>query len=153
MKKPIMTFLALLVLAFGITAFVEISKIGNHAAIAKSPGFVAATPEGITKKTKNSRDTFQVNFTYAAAGSTYKIDSHWMDTQAEALAFGSGPVQIAFATTAPADGIFKREFDQRDPKEGIMSALITAAGLGLLGAFLGTLALLWQLPWLRRSHP
>ena len=75
MKKPIMTFLALLVLAFGITAFVEISKIGNHAAIAKSPGFVAATPEGITKKTKKSRDTSQVNYTYAVGGVSYQLRS------------------------------------------------------------------------------
>ena len=152
MKKPLITFVVLLILAFGITAFVEISKIDNHVAIAKSPAFVVATPEGITKKTKKSRETFQVNFTYTVAGTPYKIDSHWMDTEAQAVAFGSTPVQIAYATTAPADGIFKSEFDKRDPKEGMMSALTTAAGLGLLGAFIGTLALLGQFPWLRRSN-
>ena len=118
MKKPLITFVSLLVLAFGICAFLEISKIGNHAAIAKSPAFVAATPEGITKKTKKSRDTFQVNFTYAAAGSTYKIDSHWMDTEAEAVAFGSGPVQIAYAATAPAD-LFATAGQRRALKVGM----------------------------------
>lgn len=152
MKKPLITFSALLVLAFTVSAYYEIAKIDTNAAIAKSPAFVVATPEGITTRTKKSRETFQVNFTYEVAGTMYKIDSEWMDTEAEAVALGSKPVQIAYATTAPAEGVFKSEFDRRDPNEGIASALTTAAGLALLGAIIGTLALLWQFPWLRRSN-
>ena len=151
MKKPLITFLVVFVLAFGILATVEIQKIDTNVAIAKSPAFVLAAVEGITKKTKKSRETFQVNYSYAVAGTTYKLDTEWLDTVAEAEALAGTAVQIAYATTAPAHGVFKSDFDKRDPKEGIASALVSAAGFGLLGAIIGTLALLWQFPWLRRG--
>ena len=87
-----------------------------------------------------------------AAGTTYKIDSRWMDLESEAVAFGSRTVQVAYATTAPANAIFKSEFDQRHPHENALSALVAAAGMGLLVAFIGTLALVGPALWLRRAR-
>ncbi len=150
MKKPIITFLVVFAIAFGLIATGEIHKIDNHVAIAKSPAFVLATAEGITKKTKKSRETFQVNYTYAVAGTTYKIDTSWMNSVAEAEAMAATPVQIAYATTAPADGIFKSDFDKRDPTESTAGALGNAAEFGLIGALILTLLLVWKFPSLRR---
>lgn len=150
MKKPLITFLVVFAIAFGVVATAEINKIDTNVAIAKSPAFVLATPEGITKRTKKSRESFQVNYTYDVAGTSYKKDTDWMDTVAEAEALAATPVQIAYATSKPADGVFKSDYDKRDPNEGMMSALLSAAGFGLLGGIVGTLILLWQFPWLRR---
>ena len=149
MKKPIITFLVVFAIAFGIVATAEIHKIDTNVAIAKSPAYVLATPEGITKKTKKSRETFQVNYTYTVAGTTYKIDTDWKNTVAEAEAMAATPVQIAYATTAPADGVFKTDFDKRDPNESTAGALASAALFGLFGAIIGTLILLWKFPGLR----
>lgn len=151
MKKPLIAFAVVFAVVFGLLAAMEIGKINNNVAIAKSPAFVLANPAGITKKTKKSRETFQVNYTYAVAGTTYKIDTPWMDTAAEAEALIETPVQVAYATTAPADGVFKSDFDKRDPKEGIPSALATAGGFGLIASLLITLFLAWKFPWLRRA--
>lgn len=151
MKKPLIAFGVLFVLAFAVMAFAGIRKIENHVAIAKSPVFVHATAEGITKKTKKGRESFKVTYTYVAAGNSYKIDSEYVDTLAEAETMAGAPVQIAYATTAPADGVFKTEFDQRDPTEGTASALVEAGGIGLVIAIIGTIALLWQFPWFRRA--
>ena len=149
MKKPILTYLLAFVVAFGFFAFIGIQKIDKNDAIAKSPAYTLATPEGITKKTKKSRVTYQVSYSYEVAGTSYKLNSDWLDTEAEAMA--ATPAQVAYATTAPADAMFKSEFDQRDPDESYAGALLKSAGLGLLVALIGTLALMWKFPWLRRA--
>lgn len=149
MKKPLITFLVLFALAFAVFTTINIKKIDTHTAIAKSPVFVLATPEGITKKTKKSRVTYQVNYSYAVDGASFKKDTEWFDTVEEAEKMAASPVQIAFATGKPDDSVFKSEFDTRDPKEGILSALLGAAGIGLAMAFVGTLVLLWKFPSLR----
>jgi hypothetical protein len=151
MKKPLIAFLVVFALAFGLFASIGIEQVNTNVAIAKSPAFVLATPEGITKKTKKSRETFQVNYTYAVAGTTYKLDTDWMSTVAEAEALAATPVQVAYATTAPSHGVFKTDFDKRDPKESIVGALTTAAGIGLLASIFITLVLVWKFPWLRRA--
>ena len=151
MKKPFIAFGALFVLAFAFMAFGGIKRIENHAAIAKSPVFVVAEPDQIIKRTKKSRESFKVTFTYMAAGTSYKIESDYFDTLAEAEAMAAAPVQIAYAKTAPAEGVFKSEFDKRDPGEGTTSALVEAGGIGLVIAILGTIVLLWQFPWFRRA--
>ncbi|HEX8613903.1 MAG TPA: hypothetical protein VF800_21715 [Telluria sp.] len=150
MKKPFITFLVLFALAFAVFTAVNIKKVDTHAAIAKSPVFVLAAPEGITKKTKKSRVTYQVNYSYAVDGATFKKDTEWFDTVEEAEKMAASPVQIAFATGKPEDSVFKTEFDTRDPNEGLLSALLGAAGIGLAMAFVGTLILLWKFPSLRR---
>ncbi|NHZ79156.1 DUF3592 domain-containing protein [Massilia sp. CCM 8695] len=150
MKKPFITFLLVFAIAFGAVAWFNIEKINTNAAIAKSPVYVLATPEGITKKTKKGKVTYQVNFSYSDAGATYKKDSHWFDTVEQAEALASSPVQIAFATNKPADAVFKTEFDQRDPGEGMGSALTTAGMIGFFLALLGTAVLLYRVPSLRR---
>lgn len=149
MKKPFITFLVLFALAFAVFASINIKKIDTHNAIAKAPAFVLATPEGITKKTKKSRETFQVNYTYAVDGATFKKDTEWFDTVAEAEKMAASPVQIAYPAGKPDDSVFKSEFDARDPNEGILSALLGAGGFGLVAAFIGTLVLLWKFPSLR----
>lgn len=149
MKKPFITFLVLFALAFAIFTAVNIKKIDTHNAIAKSPAFVLATPEGITKKTKKGRVTYQVNYTYAVDGATFKKNTDWFDTVEEAEKMAASPVQIAYPTGKPDDSVFKSEFDTRDPNEGIMSALLNAGGIGLFVALIGTLVLLWKFPSLR----
>lgn len=151
MKRPLLTFAVVFAILFGLFATIGIGQINTHVAIAKSPAYVLATPEGMTKKTKKGRETFQINYTYAVAGATYKIDSAWLKTEAEAEALANAPVQVAYATTAPADGVFKSEFDQRDPNESIPGALAKACGLGFLLAIVGTLLLIWKYPVLRRA--
>lgn len=151
MKKSLIAFVVLFVVGFAFMAFAGIKKIENHVAIAKSPVFVTAEPDQIIKRTKKSRESFKVSFNYMAAGTSYKIESEYFDTLAEAEAMAAAPVQIAYATTAPADGIFKTEFDARDPKEGTTSALVEAGGIGLVIAIIGTIVLLWQFPWFRRA--
>ncbi len=150
MKKPLIAFLILFVVAAGFFATIGIQQINNHVAISKSPAFVLAEPQDITKKTKKSKTTFQVNYTYTVSGTTYKLDTDWMDTLPEAEAMFATPVQVAYATTAPAEGIFKSEYDARDPDEGIFGALLKALGLGLGVALVGTLIALWKFPSLRR---
>lgn len=150
MKKPFLTFLVLFALAFTFFTWIGIKKVDTHNAIAKSPVFVLATPEGITKKTKKSRVTYQVNYSYTVDGANFTIDTDWFDTVEEAEKMAASPVQIAFATGKPDDAIFKTEFDTRDPNEGILTALLSGAGLGLFVAFIGTLVLLWKFPILRR---
>jgi hypothetical protein len=150
MKKSIIAFVVILLAAFGLFAFEGMKSLDNNSAIAKAPITVLAVPEGITKKTKKSRESFQVNFSYTAAGTKYMKDSEWMDTQAQAEALGNSPVQIVYAAAAPAEGIFKSEFDKRDPKAGLMTELLTAAGMALIAALLGTLGLNWYFPWMRR---
>jgi hypothetical protein len=149
MKKPLITFLVLFAIVFAVFATANIKKIDTHVAIAKSPVFVLATPEGITKKTKKSRVTYQVNYTYAVDGTTYKRNTEWFDTVEEAEKMAASPVQIAYPTGKPDDSVFKSEFDSRDPNEGMMSALLSAGGIGLFAAFIGTLILLWKFPSLR----
>lgn len=151
MKKPLIAFVVLFALAFGLVVTGEIHKLDTEAAIAKAPVFVVATPAGITKKTKKSRESFQVNYTYTVAGTTYPMDTPFMDTEAEALAMAAAPVEIAYAANAPAMAEFKSDFDKRDPNAGMGGALLTAAGLGLLGAIIGTLVLMWKFPWFRRA--
>ena len=150
MKKPFLTFLVLFALVFGFFTWIGIKQADTHNAIAKSPVFVLATPEGITKKTKKSRVTYQVNYSYAVDGANFTKDTDWFDTVEEAEKMAASPVQIAFAAGKPDDAIFKTEFDTRDPSEGILSTLLRAAGLGLFVAFGGTLVLLWKFPFLRR---
>ncbi len=151
MKKPLIAFAAIFVVAFGMLAAANMGKIDNNAAIAKSPAFVLATPEGIMEKTKKGNKTYQVKYNYMADGKIYKIDTEWFDTAAEAEAMAASPVQVAYATTAPDKGIFKTEFDQRDPKAGKMGAMASAAGTAVIIGILGALALLWQFPWFRRD--
>ncbi|MCE3605785.1 hypothetical protein LXA47_19565 [Massilia sp. P8910] len=150
MKKPLITFMVVFAIAFGLVAWFNIEKINTNAAIAKSPAYVLATPESITKRTKKGKVTYQVNFSYAAAGASYKMDSHWFDTQEQAQAMANSPVQIAYATDKPADGVFKTDFDQRDPGEGMASALTSAGIIGFFLALLGTAVLLYRIPSLRR---
>lgn len=151
MKKPLIAFLVVFAIAFGIFASAEIKKIDTNAAIAKAPVFVLATPEGITKKTKKGRTSFQVNYTYPVAGSSYAIDTDFFDTEAEAMALAETPVQVAYAATRPADGVFKSEFDKRDPNAGMGSAVMSAAAFGLLLSIVVTMVLLWKFPWLRTA--
>lgn len=151
MKKPLITLLVVFAIAFGIFATAEIRKIDTNAAIAKAPVFVVATPDGITKKTKKGRTSFQVNYSYAVSGAQYKIDTKFFSTEEEALAMAAQPVQVAFAASNPNDAVFKSEFDQRDPNAGMSSALTSAAGFGLVASLVVTLVLLWKFPWLRRA--
>ena len=151
MKRALIAFAVVFAIMFGLFATIGIGQMNTNAAIAKSPAYVLATPEGITKKTKKSREKFQVNFSYAVGGTTYKIDSDWMSTVAEAEALAATPVQIAYATTAPADAVFKSDFDKRDVNEGVTGVIGKAAGLGFLLAIVGTLFLIWKFPVLRRA--
>ncbi|MDM5177939.1 hypothetical protein PO883_12130 [Massilia sp. DJPM01] len=149
MKKPLITFLAVFAIAFAIIATVNIKKIDTNIAIAHAPAFVVAKPDGITKRTKKSRVTYQVNFSYSIAGINYKMDSDWLDTVADAETLASSPVQIAYDSTKPENAVFRSDFDKRDPNEGTVSALISAGGLGLFLALLVTAVLLYKFPSLR----
>lgn len=151
MKKPLLAFAVVFAILFGFFVTIGVQEINTNAAIAKAPAYVLATADGITKKTKKSRERFQVNFTYAVAGTSYKIDSEWMSTMAEAEALAATPVQVAYAASAPADGVFKSKFDQRDVSESVAGVVGKAAGLGLLMAILATLFLVWKFPALRTA--
>lgn len=151
MKRSLAVFALVFAILFGLFATIGIQKNHTNAAIAKSPAYVLATPDGITKKTKKSRETFQVNFSYVVAGTTYKIDSDWKGSMAAAEALAATPVQLVYATTSPADAAFKSDFDKRDQNEGMSDVLGKAAGLGFLLAIFGTLFLIWKFPVLRRA--
>ena len=151
MKRPLITFAVVLVSALAFFSVIAVQQNNTEGAIAKSPGFVLAEPQGITKKTKKSRETFQVNYTYAVDGVSYKMDTGWMETVAEAEAMAASPVQIAYAKSSPGEAIFKNDFDKRDPDAGIGSTLFRVVWTGLLASVLITLGLLWQVPWLRRG--
>lgn len=151
MKKPLIAFAAVFALVFGFFVFIEMEKIDTEAAIAKAPAFVTASPEGVTKRTKKGRESFQINYTYEVAGNKYTKNSEWFDTEAEAMKSAEKPVEIAYAKDAPATSEFKSEFDQRDPNAGLVSAMKDAAGFGLLAALFLTLVLVWKFPWLRTA--
>ncbi|MDQ1924111.1 hypothetical protein [Massilia pseudoviolaceinigra] len=151
MKKPLITFFVVFAIAFGIMAAINIKKIETNVAIAKAPAFVVAKPDGIIKRTKKSRDTYQVKFSYSIAGINYNMDSDWFDTVAEAEALAKSPVQIAYDSIKPENAVFRSDFDKRDPNEVTISALISAGGLGLFMALLLTAVLLYKFPSLRRS--
>lgn len=151
MKKPLIAFLVVFAIAFGIFAMAEMNKIDTTSAIVKSPAVIVAIPDGITKKTKKGRTSFQVNYTYAVAGTKYAIDTEFFDTEAEAMALAKVPVQVIYPTTAPDQGIFKTEFDRRDPNAGMGGAVLSAAGFGLLLSVVMTLVLVWKFPWMRTA--
>ncbi|NHZ33041.1 DUF3592 domain-containing protein [Massilia rubra] len=150
MKKPFLTLLVTFVGFFAAFVLMNIKKIDTHSAIAKAPVFVLATPEGITKKTKKLSTSYQVNYTYAVDGATYKIDTDWVKTVEQAEKMASEPVQVAFAAGKPDNGIFKTEYDTHDRSESVWGAILMAAGMGLVAAAGFTLVLLWKFPWLRR---
>ncbi|MDQ1835477.1 hypothetical protein [Massilia scottii] len=112
---------------------------------------MVAKPDGIIKRTKKSRDTYQVKLSYSIAGINYNMDSDWFDTVAEAEALANSPVQIAYDSIKPENAVFRSDFDKRDPNEGTVSALISAGGLGSVMALLLTAVLLYKFPSLRRS--
>lgn len=151
MKKPLIAFLVVFLLAVGLVAWFKIDEMQTYNTIAKSPAFVVATPEGITKKTKKGREEFQINFIYTVAGNNYPIDSTFMDTEAEAMEFAAKPVEVAYATTAPATAVFKTAYDKRDTSQGMGSLILEALGFGFLLSLLGTAVLLYQFPSLRRT--
>lgn len=149
MTKPLITFLLAFAFVFGVVATVKIRENATNAAIAKAPVYVLATPDGITKKTRKGRTSFQVNYTYVAAGATHTIDTDFFSTEAEAMAMTESPVQVAYAAGNPAQAAFKSEFDKRDPNAGMAGVLGMAAAFGLGLGLLLTLGLLWKYPWLR----
>lgn len=151
MKRSLAAFAAIFAVLFGLFVTIGIRENHTNAAIAKSPAYVLATPDGITKKTKKGRETFQVNFSYVVAGSTYKIDSDWKSSMAAAEALAATPVQVVYATTSPADAAFKSDFDKRDINQSTSDVLRKAAGLGFLLAIFATLFLVWKFPVLRRA--
>ncbi len=151
MKKPLIAFLVVFAVAFGMFATAEIKKLDTTAAIAEAPAFVLASPEGITKRTKKGRTSFQVNYSYAVQGASYAIDTAFFDTEEQAMAVAAAPMEVAYAVTAPADGVFRSEFDKRDPSAGMGSAVLSAAGFGLLLSIVLTLVMVWKFPWLRTA--
>jgi hypothetical protein len=151
MKKPLILFLVLFVLATSLFASLEMEKVETNAAIAKSPGFAVATPDGITKITRKRSVKYQVNYTYQVAGSTYKIDTKSMDEAAAQAELAKPDVQVAYATNTPSLALLKSDYEQRDLKETMTGAILTAAGFALVMAFVATLVLSWKFSWLRSA--
>lgn len=151
MKKPLIMFLVLFVLATSLFASLEMEKVETNAAITRSPGFAVATPDGITKITRKRSVKYQVNYTYQVAGATYKIDTRSMDEAAAQAELAKPDVQVAYSTNTPSMALLKSDYDQRDLKETMAGAILTAAGFALVMAFVATLVLSWKFGWLRSA--
>ena len=151
MKKPIFLFVAIFAIAAYFLGASGMDEVNLHNAIAKSPAYAEAVPEGITEHKRKRSTSYRVNYVYQVAGASYKIDSASMDKD-EALAAAAIPnVQVAYVSGTPSQAILKSEFDSRDPKESVMGAVITAAGIALLIGIFGSLILSWKFGWLSRQ--
>ena len=151
MKKPIFLFVAIFAIAAYFLGASGMDEVNLHKAIAASPAYAEAIPEGITEHKRKRSTSYSVNYAYQVAGVSYKIDSASMDKE-EALAAAAIPnVQVAYVSTAPAQALLKSEFDARDPKESVFGAIITAAGIALLIGIIGSLILSWKFGWLSRQ--
>jgi hypothetical protein len=151
MKKPLILFLVLFILGTSLFASIEMEKVETNAAITKSPGYTVATPDKITKITRKRSVKYQVNYTYQVAGQTYKIDTASMDEAGAQAEMAKQNVQIAYCTQTPSMALFKSDYDQRDLKETMAGAILSAAGIALLISLVASLFLSWKLGWLRRA--
>ncbi|MCY0913624.1 hypothetical protein [Massilia antarctica] len=149
MKNPYATFLGIFALLFAFFASIAATQFHTNDVVAKSPAYVLATAERISQKTRNNDVTYQVNFSYVVDGTTYKKDTQWLKTLAQAESLAASPVEIAYPTTAPAKGIFRSDFDKRDLAESLGSAIWSALKWALCFSILATLFFLWKYPSLR----
>ena len=151
MKKPLFLFAAIFAIAAWFLGSSGMDEVNLNTAIAKSPTYAPAIPEGLSE-TKRKRSTkYEVNYVYQVAGVDYKINSKSMDKE-EATALLSKPnVEVAFVTGAPEKALMRHDFDQRDPKQSTFGAILTAAGFALLAGIVGSLVLSWKLGWLSRG--
>lgn len=151
MKRLIILFVTLFVVGTGVFTSFELDTVGANAAIEKSPAYAVVTPEGITKKTKKGRSTFQVNFAYEVAGAAYKFDTKFME-ESEAMALAAQKdVQVIFPSNAPDKAMLKSEFESRDRDGSFLHALLKAAGIALFAALIGSAVLAFKFPWFRQS--
>jgi hypothetical protein len=151
MKKPVVVFLLVFALALGIFTWIEYSDTSTHAAIEKSPAYATAVADGMTKKTRRLKASYQVNFSYEVDGIRYKLDTGYMDeSDAQALMANPG-VQIAYATSEPGTAVLKSEYDARESDQSFSGALGKSFMLSLMMALVATAVILFQYPSLRRS--
>jgi hypothetical protein len=151
MKKPLFLFVAIFAVAAYFLGSSGMEEVNLHKAIAKSPAYAEAVPEGITETKRKRSTSYHVNYVYQVAGTSYKIDSASMDKD-EALAAAAIPnVQVVYASATPAQALLKSEFDQLDPKESVFGAILTALGIALVAGFIGSLILSWKFGWLSRQ--
>ena len=149
MKKIIILFAVSFVVLSVFFSMDEIEHVNQHAAITKSTGFAAATPEGITKITRKRSVNYQVNYVYEVAGTSYKIDSG-KTSEENAKAMVMKAEQVAYDTKAPSNAMLKSDFEHLDKNEGLLSAIMTALGMGLLGAVAISAIAYWKFNWFRR---
>lgn len=151
MKKPIILFVVLFALALSFFTMLERDEMAVNAAIEKAPGYAVVTPEGITKKTKKGRSTFQVNYSYQVNGAKYTFDTAFME-EAEAMALAeTAGVQVAFPAASPATAKLKSDFDKRERDYSFMGALMKAMGFSFFVALIGSAVLVYRISWFRRA--
>ena len=151
MKKPLILFALLFVIVAGFFASMGMDEVHLHESIAKAPAYAPAIAEGITETKRKRSTSYHVNYTYQVAGATYKIDSKSLDKD-EAMALAAKPdVEVAYAVGAPGKAVLRHDFDQRDKKESVFGAILTACGIALLMSIVATLFLSWKFGWLSRQ--
>ena len=151
MKKPLFLFLAIFAIAAWFFASTGMDEVKLHKAIAAAPAYAPAIPEGITKIKRRRSTTYQVNYAYEVAGTTYKLDSDTM-SQEEAVALMSKPnVEVAYAKGAPTQALLRDDFDHVDRNETTSGAIVKALVMALMAAIVGALLLSWKFGWLSRK--
>jgi hypothetical protein len=151
MKKTVIAFLVAFVFAFCGFAYLAQNEVDTNAAISKSPGFVLATPEGITKTTRKGSN-YRVNYSYLVAGIAYKIDSKPMGKADAQTVFDGANVEVAYYTEKPSIAVLRRDYEQRDRTASKAGAIRSVVGLSLMMALATALTLSWACGWLRRGR-
>ena len=150
MRKPLFLFAIIFAVAAWFLGAQGMDEVNLNSAIAKAPTYVAATPVGITETKRKRSTSYEVNYVYQVAGVEYKINSKSMDKDEATALLDKPNVEVAFATGAPEKALMRHDFDQSS-KQGMFSALLTAAGMALLAGLIGSLVLSWKFGWLSRS--
>ena len=152
-----MKFIALLLVIFsGIFYFFgseEKERVETMASVAKAPGFVQATLDGITKTAGKRHDSYRVHFKYVVNGVAYRTTTTSTD-EAGARQYATEPVvEVAYDTRKPSVATLRRYYELRDKRDTVARALFVAGVLSMGLALPIALGLAWPLGWLRRRKP
>jgi hypothetical protein len=150
-----MKFLALLLVIFSGVFYLfgseEKERVDTMTSVARSPGFVRATMDGITKTAGKRRDSYRVHFKYVVDGVAYRTSTSSTD-ESGALQYASQPsVEVAYDTRKPSVSTLRRYYDLRDKQDSVGRALFLSAVLSLGIALPIALGFAWPLGWLRRK--
>lgn len=150
-----MKFVALLLVVFSGMFYLfgseEKERVETIASVAGSPGFVRATPDGITKIAGKRRDSYLVHFKYVVDGVAYRTTTTSTDEAGAHRYLAMPVVEVAYDTRKPSVATLRRYYDLRDKRESVGSALLVSGVLSLSLALPIALGVAWPLGWLRRK--